>query len=185
MDFVNDWEHELGNFDEEWKEVTEDGKGLRHIHWGKLWSNFRWFINLILIAIPWTLIDIAAIAWNIYFNIEYNRGWCKLNLYLVANTIYLIYTAIVSFFVVAEIPAFLRIFKTARYYSFNLAVIWVLFYLISVGDLIYMVNNNKVDDENLESMFIAMTITLNAVLHLPTFIISLGLVLKELTLEFF
>ena len=109
-----------------------------HIHWGKMWTFFRWFINLFLIAVPYTVIDLVAVGWNLYFNVEYNHVWAGGNLYLFYNSLFLLFQAFNSFFVVAELPVYLRHFKLLREISFNGAVFWTIFYVVSVADLFYI-----------------------------------------------
>ena len=139
------------DFDEEWNEVKADGWW--RIHWSKLWKFFRWFINLFLIAIPWTIIDVACVIWNIYFNIEWNRYWAGGNMYLFYNTLFLMFQGFNSFFVVAEMPVYLRHFKTMRMLSFDAAVLWTIIYVISVADLVYIVFYKDKDDEDFLLLF--------------------------------
>ena len=101
------------------------------------------------------------------------------------NTLFLIFQALNSFFVVAEIPAYLRHFKAFRMISFNLAIIWTLFYAISVGDLYYIMFYKDIAEDDFVLLFQVLCLGFNMVLHVSTFIVNLGTVIKEITLEFF
>ena len=54
----------------------------RHFVWV-----FRWAINGIIIGIPWFILSISGLVYNLYFNIAWNRIWGGGNLWLIFNTL--------------------------------------------------------------------------------------------------
>lgn len=51
---------------------------------------YRFAINAVLVAVPWTVTALACLGYNLWFNIAYNKIWASANFYLVASTLYLL-----------------------------------------------------------------------------------------------
>ena len=54
-------------------------------------SYYRFALNALLVALPWSEVALSCLGYNIYFNIAWNKIWASLNSYLVFNTFYLAY----------------------------------------------------------------------------------------------
>jgi len=48
---------------------------------------FRWAINGLFFGIPWFVLSIAGLVYNLYFNIAWNRIWGGGNIWLIVNTL--------------------------------------------------------------------------------------------------
>jgi len=49
-----------------------------------------YILNVVLIAVPWTILGAVLIGWNLFLNIDFNEGWAGGNLWLIGNSVYLI-----------------------------------------------------------------------------------------------
>ena len=51
---------------------------------------YQYIFDLAFIAIPWTIIAILCIGWNVWFNWAWNELWASGNWWLVLNTAYIL-----------------------------------------------------------------------------------------------
>ena len=49
---------------------------------------FKWIINLLVVAIPFSFLVQILFFYNIFFNFRWNQMWAGGNVYLLANTAY-------------------------------------------------------------------------------------------------
>jgi len=104
-------------------EIPEDADFLHVLYY------YKYLINIIGIAIPWTIIVVALIVYNIYFNINWNRFWAGGSPWLIFETVFLILQGFESILTVFEIPIWLRTFRVTRW----IAVLASLFSLLPFG----------------------------------------------------
>ena len=57
----------------------------------KAFETFRWVFNFVFIFIPYFVISIACFSWNVVLNISFNKLWAGGNLWLVGNTLFLLF----------------------------------------------------------------------------------------------
>jgi hypothetical protein len=50
----------------------------------------RWYVNFVMIGIPFGIMGIGSIIWDIVVNVYLNRMWAEGNIYLLANTFFVI-----------------------------------------------------------------------------------------------
>jgi len=50
----------------------------------------KWIINFWLAGVPYLLYCIVSLAYNIFVNIAWNDWWAEGNIFLLANTLYLV-----------------------------------------------------------------------------------------------
>lgn len=53
-------------------------------------SYYRFAINAVIVAFPWTILALTCLFYNLYFNFAWNKIWATANFYLVSNTLYLL-----------------------------------------------------------------------------------------------
>jgi hypothetical protein len=68
----------------------------------------RWYVNLILIGIPFGIIGIGSIVWDVAVNMYFNRMWAEGNIYLMANTFFTLVQGWNAVWIMIEIPIYLR-----------------------------------------------------------------------------
>ena len=83
----------LVNQDDNDYQVTDDDlTGFDRIDdkpWYQVFTTTKYILNIIFIAVPWTVFGLLNIAWNVWLNIYFNKGWAGANIWLMANTAYL------------------------------------------------------------------------------------------------
>lgn len=53
--------------------------------------SMKWFFNIWTVGVPHTLFCLASVVFNVYANIEWNDWWAQGNLFLLANTAFMIW----------------------------------------------------------------------------------------------
>lgn len=59
--------------------------------WYAQFTQVKYILNMVFVALPWTLFGLCNIAWNVWLNIYFNQGWAGANIWLMANTAYLVF----------------------------------------------------------------------------------------------
>lgn len=85
---------------------------------------FKYIINVWVIAIPWGLLGLVGVGFNIFINIDFNKWWAEGNIYLLASTIIGVFQYIFSLLLVLEVDVWLRWAKLIRFFSLMLAIIY-------------------------------------------------------------
>jgi len=159
-----------------------------HQGWWARLSYYRWIINFWVIGIPWTIFTTLCTGWNIFFNIDFNHWWAEGNVYLIATTIFMLLQNFNSFWLALEIPAYLRHFKVARLTSLMMAVgfnsVW-LFFLAKWFDIMYIMDPEYEGSFDSVQIFEILFVGYNIVMNFGVFIVNLGIISKELSMEFF
>ena len=151
------------------------------------WVNyFKYLINLIFIVIPYAFIVFLCIGWNLWFNIAWNYVWAKGNVFLIVNTVYLIFQSIHSFLVAMEYPLWMRTFRITRLVSLTSAIIYSIIQISFMYEWyqeLYL-NNDKSNYDFMSVMW-NMYLAYNVILHISILPVNCFIIIKELSLEFF
>lgn len=141
----------------------------------------KWIVNLLLIAIPCSLLTIVALVNNLYQNIWNNHFWANGNLYLMWNTFYIFFQAFVSIPVIWEIPTILKYIKPLRWFSIFSALLYNFLYFASICDFFYLLFEEEEQDLD---VIVALLLFYNIEQNFPVIFINLGIIIKEFTLPF-
>ena len=147
---------------------------------------FRYIINIWFIAVPWTVLGLLCVVWNIYFNIDFNHWWANGNIWRIVSTIYILGSYIQSLLEAFEFPLFLRSFRVYRFLSVIVYVLYVTTFVILAfewGDMLYIVE----DKENYDfgTLYLNMVLGYNIVMHWSVVPVCLFSIFKEISMEFF
>jgi hypothetical protein len=107
---------------------------------------YRYMINLVFVALPWAVVSIACVGWNLYFNANWNEMWAGGNVWLMANTFYILFQGFASVMLAFELPIWLRTFRTTRFWSFVFATVYnLVFFTLALEwwDMLYIVNDKS------------------------------------------
>ena len=122
---IREFEEDLPDYDFDLQKLEEDD-GVNNF-WDFI-MYFRWLINAVLIGIPMTQVIFLGFLWNVWFNIHQNNWWAHGNLYF-AMTVLVIIQSINAFWLVFEIPAYLRWTKAFRSLSLMYAIVFTVTYV--------------------------------------------------------
>lgn len=78
---------------------------------------FKYLLNIIFIVTPMFLIECVFVAYNVYFNYAWNHVWANGNIWLMVNTLYLLWQCFVSILLALEYPLFMRSMRLFRFFS--------------------------------------------------------------------
>lgn len=149
---------------------------------------FKWLINLWIVGVPWTFILFVIFSWNMYVNIFWNHWWAEGNVFLIANSLYIMWQAGVTVPLMYEIPFVLKWIKPFRILSLISAITYNILFMGSVFDFFYVADVEEKDlleDQGWGDMFMAMIIFYNLIENFPILFINGGIMLKEAVLPFF
>lgn len=168
-------------------EQHEEMKQLKFWDWIEV---FAYVFNLWLVAVPWTIFGFLMVLVNIFFNIDYNKGWAEGNVFLMFNTIYALIQYTLTIPLIYEVQAWLKHAKFIRLIS----LAWALFYntvyvafAVKFWQIIKQFEANKLVDEDITyfELFVAMGIVYNLIIHLPIIPMNLIIIVKEFSMEFY
>ena len=147
---------------------------------------YRYLLNVFFVAMPWVVIDLLCIGWNLYFNANWNEWWASGNAWLMANTIYILVQGIASALLAFELPIWLVTFRVFRFWSFIFAVTYnFVFTMMALEwwDMLYITADKTKYD--FVDIFINMVLGYNMVLHFTIIPINFFIIIKEISMEFF
>lgn len=107
--------------------------------WFKYLDYFRWILNAAVFGVPFSALTFVSIIWNLWFNIELNNFWAQGNLFLVFNTLYLFMQVFLSWWLIFEIPIWLRHFKVLRVFSLFSAFWYNFAYILFMLEYYYTI----------------------------------------------
>lgn len=159
--------------------------------WGgfaKFLLKIRWILNVVFFAVPWILIGIVGVIYNLYFNIFWNKIWAGGNYYLMANTIFLLVQTLLSIPLVAEFPPWMRHMGLIRLSSVFNAYVYNGFYFGFI--IAYLLQVYEESDEGYANIgtfdiMMAFFFMYNTILHSSLAIINSAIIIKEDQLEWF
>lgn len=150
----------------------------------------KWIINLWVVGVPWLFVLLAVFGYNLYVNIAWNHWWAEGNVYLMANTIYIMVQSLVSLPLMFEIPPLLRFFKPFRVLSLLSSILYNCFFIASIADFFYIAKAEPKEDFEDEGQFfgdaiLSLFLIYHIVENFPIMLLNLGIMLKEAVLPFF
>jgi len=127
LEFENDIEEEIPSIDE----IEQEYQDLGGFTWANIWEwviFFRWIINAVFLAFPFSIYLGFTVILNFFLNTHFNRYWAGGNVYLLLNTVFNVVQAFNCFWLVFEVPVYLDWFKLTRVFSFESAIAYNLIY---------------------------------------------------------
>ena len=149
---------------------------------------FKFFFNLVCVAIPWTIIAWLLWLWNIVFNSWLNKGWAEGNFWLLANTAFCTFQTLLTLPLVDELEYYLRRMFFLRMGSVIAAWLYNIAYLTMLADWFYNVyglTDEKIEELGALDMLMNMFFIYNSILHSGIVIVNFVIIFKELELEFY
>ena len=145
----------------------------------------KWVFNAVFLGVPLTTYSLLALAYNIYANIQWNRWWAQGNLFLVGNTVYLVYQIAMAIPMVFEIGSIIRFIKPLRVLNLFFAFLYNLVFVASALDLIFgLYYEDKSDFDDSEQgpvqLFLYMFVSYNLIFHVGIVPINYFIMVKEL-----
>lgn len=142
--------------------------------------------NVIFIVLPLAIINVAALVYNFYFNIDWNNWWAGGNLWLILNSVYLLWATFHSIFVSLEYPMWMKLMRITRFVSLIVASVYTAGFLILGWEWyreLYLVD----DKSNYDAISVIWNMLLgyNLILHVAVMPANLFLIVKEISLEIF
>lgn len=161
---------------DEWKDES----------WSERKHDFRWVAHFVLVAVPYLVFNTLMQSLNISVNLWLNHIWGPGNLILIFNTGVSLFQGITSFFLVAEMPVYMRHMHVVRGFSFFLAIIYNVFYLWAGLEYLYGHGEALADGEFYPGLFmlIDMFFLWNISFYFPIFCINMIIIGREFAFEF-
>ena len=78
-----------GDIVDSWNKINKYGFTMPGFY--KLLMKLRWAFMILFIGIPWILVSFLMWVYNVVFNSWLNKGWAEGNLFLLYNTMFLIF----------------------------------------------------------------------------------------------
>ena len=148
---------------------------------------FRWIINLWVDAVPWTIICITLLFWNVFVNIAWNKWWAGGNLFLIGTSLYHIIFGIHSTLLIYEFPPYLRATKfwrqIANLTAWTTSIIYIAF-IIKWLIMLYGASDDESGAWDFVSIFEAMYLGYNILLNISILPINFKIIVKELSLPY-
>jgi len=147
----------------------------------------RYIFNCIFIGVPISVLLVAANVWNIYFNIVINQYWADANLFLISQTITLLFLSLHSSLIVFETQGYMQYFKLFRFLVCGFVVIYTLLYFLGFYEwyrMLYLEDEKK-KTYNIVSLMWNIILGYNVIVHFTFIPVNAFILVKELSLEFF
>ena len=141
-------------------------------------------LNYALIGAPWAIFGLGLIGINVWLNIVWNEWWAGANIWLVANTVYLIVQYILSVLLICEFDFMLYWLKFLRWFSLISGYIYTLGYVLAAVKLADIMGDWDGEHIELATLMLAMTLSYNLILHVGILPVNLVIAIKEITMEF-
>lgn len=184
--YENDNEFEWDDIYEGLPEYDQANDLDENADWLDYVEYYRYVADVAFIAIPWTIIAILCIGWNVWFNWAWNELWASGNWWLVVNTVYIIIQGFASIMLAFELPIWLRTFRGSRFWSAVAAIVYNIVYLVNVFewyDMLYIVMDKSQYD--FVTIFVNMCLGYNIVLHSTVIPINIFIIAKEISMHWF
>ena len=114
-----------------------------------------------------------------------NKWWANYNLFLMMNTGISLFQGLVSFFLVAETPTYMKMLKPVRAFSYGIAIFYNLIYtwflIEAITDVTDAIQTHGA--YNWSKMFMDLMYGFLLALHLPIAMENMVIILKELNIE--
>ena len=100
--------------------------------WYSVFSTTSYILNMILFAVPWTLLGGVLVGGNLVLNIWFNHGWAYANIFLIANTVYAIVQYIMSIIIVWEVDIVMQYTRWIRWISLTSGLLYTLAWVLAL-----------------------------------------------------
>ena len=154
----------------------------------KLMMKLRWAFMLLFTAIPWIIWSFLMWVYNVVFNSWLNKGWAEGNVYLLANTYFVFFQMLLSWPLFVEFPIYMRHMGMIRYISLFAAIAYNTVYfglLFAWLYETYMESDTQLEDIGLMDIVLDFFFMYNTILHSSIASVNIGIILKEIELQFF
>lgn len=97
-----------------------------------------WVINLTFVATPLTIFMFGSFWSNIGLNIILNQFWAYGNLFLIGNTLFMMFQSLMAVPLIYEIPFILQYIKPLRFVSLFAGFVYNIMYWLNLFDVLYI-----------------------------------------------
>lgn len=122
--------------------------------------------------------------YNFWFNIKWNFLWAGGNVFLLANTVYMMQMTVHSSLIVIEMPIWMGSNKWGRWFELILATIYNIAFTGFLTDFLLLLYVYDKTEYGFIAEFESMFFAYNLILHCPIAILNFVVIFKELSLEF-
>lgn len=171
-------EEELAELNNPWADEDEDKE------WYWMFLRWQYDVYLGLVGIPWVVMGAILVFANFLINIMFNDGWAGGNIFLIANTAYLVIQYLLSVLLFLEIDPWLKYMKFIRIGSLWISCVYLFNYIFFTAILIWVLENLDGSEITYLTMYTVMVLAYNLMLHLPVLAVNLAIILKEISMEF-
>lgn len=149
-----------------------------------MFKQVRYVVYFCVVAVPWTLFGAALVATNVVINIAFNDGWAGGNIFLIAQTAYLVLQYVLSVLLFLEIDPWLKYMKFIRIGSLFVSYLYTIMYIIFSILLVVILDDLDGAEITYMNMYTVMVLSYNLIFHTPVLAINIGIILKEISMEF-
>jgi len=153
--------------------------------WYEMFTSVTYIMNVIFVAVPYSLLGIGLILYNVIMNIFLNDGWAGANMWLIFNTVFLAVQWIIGLLTIWEIELAIFYCKFLRWASLIAGGIYMAFYIAAIVVLVDIVENWDHSEIEWATIYTALVISYNLILHFPVNVIFIVMFIKEVSMEFF
>ena len=114
--------------------------------------------------------------------------WANGNVWLIFNSVYLLYQCTISLVLALEYPLFMRVMRIFRLFGVMAAAVYNFFnslILLEWFRELYMEGEEEFEGYEPMDVFVNMFLIYDVILHFPVVIVNAFIITKEITLEFF
>lgn len=152
--------------------------------WYWVYTQVKYILMVVFIAAPWTILGGCAVAWNIWLNIYFNQGWAGANIWLILNSVYLIFQYVLSLLLFYEIDAWIYYMKFIRFGSLISSYFYTIMYIVALVELLVIIDDLDGSEVTFVNMYTVMVLAYNLILHAPIIPVNIAIAAKEGSMEF-
>ena len=162
--------------------IAEEKTQRQHGKWLAGWADFLHRTRFVF-AVPWTIVGVGLLLFNVDVNITLNRLWAEGNVFLVLNTLYGAHQLFMSIITMFEVERLLKYAKFIRICDLFSAFVYNAAWLYGFGVFMDVLYNSSDYGSNLESLTLAMFLGYNLVVTGFVVPINVVIAIKELSME--
>jgi hypothetical protein len=141
--------------------------------------------NYLFIAIPYTAIGLSCVGFNILLNLIWNRFWAGGNIFLMANTYYMLVQFFLSILIIWEVTPWMRYIHYVRLFSLISSYVYSIIYIAALIRYFSLILEWDGREPDLDELFLSMVIGYNLILNASIIPINVAIALKEFSMEWF
>lgn len=145
----------------------------------------KWILNVVLIAVPYSALGLGCVAFNVILNLIFNKFWAGGNIFLIANTVYLIMQYFLSILVIWEIGPWLKYVHYVRLFSLLSSYLYSLLYIAALVRYFSLILEWDGREPDVDELFLVCVIGYNLVLHSTVIPVNFAIAIKEFSMEWF